>query len=144
MAPQLIWVGLAGLELEVRVPLPLPAFAAVNATPTLTVKLLVLVAVPPGVATLSGPVVAPAGTVAWIAVAEVTVKAALTPLNVTAVAPVKFVPMIVTLYPSGPYVGEKLVIAGGWVTVKLLALAAEPVGPDTRIGPVVAPAGTVV
>ena len=63
MAPQLIWVGLAGLELEVRVPLPLPAFAAVNATPTLTVKLLVLVAVPPGVATLSGPVVAPAGTV---------------------------------------------------------------------------------
>ena len=64
MAPQLIWVGLAGLELEVRVPLPLPAFAAVNVTPSVTVKLLVLVAVPPGVTTLSGPVVAPAGTVA--------------------------------------------------------------------------------
>jgi hypothetical protein len=64
VAPQLIWLGLAGLELEVRVPLPLPAFAAVKVTLTVTVKLLELVAVPPGVVTLSGPVVAPAGTVA--------------------------------------------------------------------------------
>jgi len=64
VAPQLIWVGLAGLELEVRVPLPLPAFAAFNVTLTVTVKLLVLVAVPPRVATLSGPALAPAGTVA--------------------------------------------------------------------------------
>src|SRR5258708_11569900 len=54
-----------------------------------TVKLLALVAVPPGVVTLPGLVVAPAGTVAWIAVAEVTVKLAVLPLNVTAVAPVK-------------------------------------------------------
>src|SRR6202040_3918108 len=73
---------------------------------------LVLVAVPPGVVTLSGPVVAPAGTVAWIAVAELTVKVALTPLNATAVAPVKFVPLIVTLAPTGPLVGAKLVIVG--------------------------------
>jgi hypothetical protein len=46
-------------------------------------------------------------------VAEVTVKlAALTPLNATAVAPVKFVPLIVTLVPTGPLVGVKSVIAG--------------------------------
>ena len=76
------------------------------------VNALTLVAVPPGVVTLSGPVVAPAGTVTWIVVAEVTVKLALTPLNVTAVAPVKFVPLSVTLVPTGPLVGAKLVIVG--------------------------------
>src|SRR6185295_7119745 len=71
-----------------------------------TVKLVALVAVPPGVVTLSGPVVAAAGTVVCIAVSAVTEKAeALTPLNVTAVAPVKFVPLIVTLVPTGPLAG---------------------------------------
>src|SRR3989442_6278702 len=60
------------------------------------VKLLALVAVPPSVATVMDPVVAPAGTVARTVVAESTVKVALTPLNVTAVAPAKFVPVIVT------------------------------------------------
>jgi len=39
-------------------------------------------------------------------------KLALTPLNITAVAPVKFVPLIVTLVPTGPLVGEKPVIVG--------------------------------
>jgi len=77
-----------------------------------TVNVPVLVAVPPDVVTLSGPVVAPAGTVAWIAVADVTVKAALTPLNVTAVAPVKFVPLMVTLLPTGPLLDAKLAIVG--------------------------------
>ena len=139
----MIWVGLAGLELEVRVPLPLPAFAAVNVTPTLTVKLLVLVAVPPGVATLSGPVVAPAGTVAWIAVADVTVKLALTPLNVTAVTPAKFVPLMVTLLPTSPLVGVKLVMVGGFTTVNAPVLVAVPPGVVTLSVPVVAPAGTV-
>jgi hypothetical protein len=71
-----------------------------------------LVADPPGVVTLSGPVVAAAGTVAWIAVAELRVKLALTPLNRTAVAPVKFVPLMVTLAPAEPLAGVKLVIAG--------------------------------
>ena len=106
---------------------------------------LVLVAVPPGVVTLSGPVVAPAGTVASIAAAEVTVKLALTPLNVTAVAPVKFVPLIVTLVPTGPLVGVKLVIVGGALatTVKLFVLVAVPPGVVTLNGPVVAPAGAV-
>ena len=70
-------------------------------------------------------------------------KAALTPLKVTAVAPVKFVPLMVTLVPSGPVVGEKLVIEGALTTVKLFALVAVPPGVVTLTGPVVAPAGTV-
>ena len=108
-----------------------------------TVKLLLLVAVPSGVVTLRGPVVAPAGTVAEICVDELTVKVALVPLNLTDVAPVKFVPLIVTLVPTGPLVGEKLVMVGGLVTVKLLLLVAVPSGVVTLTGPVVAPAGTV-
>ena len=51
--------------------------------------------------------------------AELTVKLALTPvppLKRTVVAPVKFVPLIVTLVPVGPLAGVKLVIVGGLVT----------------------------
>jgi len=71
------------------------------------------------------------------------VNVALTPLNVTAVAPVKFVPLIVTLVPTAPLVGVKPVIVGGFTTVKLVALVAVPPGVVTLRGPVVAPAGTV-
>src|SRR2546426_12754938 len=119
----------------------MPAFVTVKVT--FTVKLVVLVVVPPGVVTRSGPVVAPVGTVARIAVSEVTVKLALTPLNVTAVAPVKFVPLSVTLLPTGPLVGVKLVSVGAGITVKLVVLVAVPPGVVTRSDPVVAPAGTV-
>ena len=58
-------------------------------------------------------------------------------------APVKFVPVIVTLVPTGPLVGAKLAMVGGFVTVKLLLLVAVPAGVVTLTGPVVAPAGTV-
>jgi hypothetical protein len=91
-----------------------------------TVKLLALVAVPPEVVTLIGPVVDPVGTVAEIAVAELTVKVALVPLNRTAVAPVKFVPLIVTLVPTGPLVGVKLVIVGGGVPVEFDTVTVTP------------------
>ena len=47
---------------EVTLPLPVPASVTVKVT--CTVKLLALVAMPPGVVTLSGPDVAPVGTVA--------------------------------------------------------------------------------
>ena len=71
-------------------------------------------------------------------------KVALVPLKVTAVAPVKFVPLIVTGLPTGSLVGVKLVTVGALtVTVKLGALVAVPPGVVTPIGPVVAPAGTV-
>src|SRR3989442_952849 len=109
----------------------------------MTVKLLALIAVPPDVVTLIGPVVAPLGRVVAIEVDEFTVKLAATPLMVTDVTPVKFVPAIVTLVPTGPLVGEKLVIVGGGMTVKLLARVAVPADVVTLIGPVVAPPGTV-
>ena len=70
-------------------------------------------------------------------------KLALTVLNVTAVAPLKFVPLIVTLVPTGPLVGVKLVMVGAGITVKLFVLLAVPPGVVTLSGPVVAPAGTV-
>ena len=75
--------------------------------------------------------------------AEVTEKPAAVPLNLTAVAPVKFVPLIVTLAPTAPLAGVKLVIVGGLTTVKLLALVAVPADVVTLSEPVVAPAGTV-
>ena len=91
-----------------------------------------------------GPVVAPAGTVAAISWGETSVNTAFTPLNRTAVAPVKLVPLIVTLVPTGPLAGAKLVIVGALaLTVKLVELVAVPPGVVTLTGPVVAPAGTV-
>ena len=71
-------------------------------------------------------------------------KPAAVPLNRTADAPVKLVPLMVTLVPTGPLAGAKLAIVGALtVTVKLLALVAVPPGVVTLSGPVVAPAGTV-
>ena len=80
----------------------------------MTVNDAVLVPVPAGVVTATGPVVAPAGTVAVIWVSEVTVNVAVVPLNFTAVAPVKPLPVMVTGVPDGPEVGvnEKTTGAG--------------------------------
>jgi hypothetical protein len=70
-----------------------------------------------------------------------------TPLKRTAVAPVKFVPLIWTEVPTGPLVGLNDVIVGAPVpvpvTVKFVELVAVPSGLVTAIGPVVAPDGTV-
>jgi hypothetical protein len=118
----------------------------VGAPVVVTVKVFELVAVPLGVVTEIGPVVAPEGTVALIRVAFCTVKVvAETPLKRTAVAPVKFVPLIRTDVPTGPLVGLNDVIVGApvVVTVKFVELVAVPSGLVTAIGPVVAPAGTV-
>ena len=65
-------------------------------------------------------------------------------MNRTAVAPVKLAPVMVTLLPTSPLVGEKLVMVGGLaVTVKALPLVAVPLGVVTLRSPVVAPLGTV-
>ena len=70
------------------------------------------VAVPPGVVTLTLPEV-PAATTAVMLVAETTLNdVAAVPPKLTAVAPVKFVPVIVTVAPTAPEVGVKLVIVG--------------------------------
>ena len=76
---------------------------------------------------------------------DVTVKVvALVPLKRTAVTPMKLVPLMVTLAPTGPLVGAKLAIVGALAdTGKLLALVAVPPDVVTLNGPVVAPAGTV-
>jgi hypothetical protein len=106
--------------------------------------LFALVAVPDGVTTLIFPVVAPAGTTAPIRVDDLTVKLALTPLNLTEVAPVKFVPLIFTVLPTEPLAGVKLVIVGGPIAVGVrvgVAVGATAVG--VRVGVGVAVGGVV-
>jgi hypothetical protein len=66
------------------------------------VKLLLLVSLPFGVVTTTGPVVAPEGTVAVISVLDTKVNAAAAPLNVTLDAPVIFVPRIITDDAAAP------------------------------------------
>ncbi len=104
-----------------------------------------LVAVPPDVVTAIVPVTAPVGTVAVTLVDETTLNVvAVVPSNLTAVAPVKFVPVIVTDVPTGPEVGENDVIVGAAaVTVNVPELVADPPGVVTVILPVVAPVGTM-
>src|ERR1700679_2579153 len=71
-----------------------------------TVKFVLLVPVPPGVVTPIGPVFAPDGTSAFISESVITSKlVAATPPNVTFVAPVKVLPLIVTSVPTGPLGG---------------------------------------
>jgi hypothetical protein len=59
-----------------------------------TRKLTLLVSVPLGVTTWTGPVVAPTGTVVLIAVCDSTVKVADVPLKVTLVVPARLVPKL--------------------------------------------------
>jgi hypothetical protein len=90
-------------------------------------------------------VVAPAGTGTAMLVALHVVTVAVVPLNFTVLVPCvapKFVPPTVTDVPTGPDVGDRLVIFGAATTVKLLPLLATPPTVTTTL-PVVAPAGTV-
>ena len=67
-------------------------------------------------------------------------------MSFTAVAPLRFVPVIVTAVPAGPLDGAKLVIVGEEtvaVTVKFDDEVAFPTEVVTEIFPVVAPLGTV-
>jgi len=108
-----------------------------------TVKLEALVPVPAGVVTEIGPEVAFVGTCVVIEAEETTVNdETLTPLNFTAVAPLKFKPVIVTEAPTAPLVGLKDVTLGATVNVPLLVPVPDAV--VTLILPVVAPDGTDV
>ena len=108
-----------------------------------TVKLATLVAVPSSVLTVMRPVLAPKGTVVVTVPESLTVNVVPVPLNLTSVAPVKFVPVIVTPVPAAPIIGAKEVMAG--VTVKRVVVnTGQLLGVVTVMGPVVAPAGTVV
>jgi hypothetical protein len=125
---------------------PLPGLKPlISGRVPVTVKLPELVAVPFGVVTLTGPLVAVLGTWALIWPSEVTVKLAERPLNLTLVAPVKLWPMICTVVPAVPLDGVKPSSVGAAdVTVKLPELVAVPFGVTTVIGPLVAPEGTCV
>lgn len=90
-----------------------------------TVKLVLLVAVPFGVVTEMVPVVAPAGTVNTMVVELVTLKITGVPLSITEVAPVKLVPVIVTVVPIGPLAGLKEVMVGN-AGVAQLNVADQP------------------
>ena len=80
----------------------------------LTVNTAELAPVPTGVVTLILPEVAPAGTVAVIRAGDTTVKpAAAEVLNLTVVAPFRFVPVMVTTVPARPLEGAIPVIVGG-------------------------------
>lgn len=126
-----IWVGESTVKVA-GVPLKLRLVAPVKLSPTIvtgvptepllglkllmvgaTVKLSRLDAVPPGVVTEIGPVVAPLGTVATTWVLEARVNVADRPLNRTAVVPIRLVPVKSTLVPTVPPVGLKPVIVGG-------------------------------
>src|SRR5882757_7730270 len=84
---------------------PLPGLSAeMVGGGALMVKLVAERALPAGAVTEILPVVVPLPTVAVIWVALLTVKlAAATELNLTAVAPVKLVPVIVTVVPAPPF-----------------------------------------
>src|SRR5881275_3073418 len=79
-----------------------------NVTP----KLDELVAVPAGVVTLIGPLVAPFGTVGLIWLALAIVKLDDLPLNVALLAPQRLLPLTVTAVPVRPDVGVKLEMVG--------------------------------
>jgi hypothetical protein len=110
-----------------------------------TVKLEPLVAVTPEVVTEIGPVEAPTGTITVSVVEVAPVTVAAVPLNSTTLLDgvvLKLVPVIVTVAPTAPLVGEKLVIVGGASTSKLDALVTVTPLDITLIGPSEADAGT--
>ena len=77
-----------------------------------TMKLLLVVAVPSGVVTVTGPDVAPAGTVTLTFVAVSLMIVASVPANSTSLASARLVPVIVTVLPTFPESGENRVIVG--------------------------------
>jgi hypothetical protein len=96
------------------------------------------------VVTVIGPVVALAGTVTTILVAVELLTMARVPLNLTTGEAPKLVPNTVTVAPTAPLIGLKLVIVGEGSTIKLVVLSRVRPLTVTEIGPLVAPAGTVV
>ena len=105
---------------------PLVGLKLVMTGPMVTVKFVVLVAVPPWVVTLIGPVVVPEVTMAVRLVTEAEVTVAVTPLNLTSfllASGSKLVPVIVTAVPGRPLLGVKLVIVGAATVVNWLAKA---------------------
>jgi hypothetical protein len=120
----------------------------VGAGTGVTVKFVALVRSPAAVYTWIGPVVAPVGTTAVTDVALVVVGVTRPDvLKRTAVGAVVKVPLIVTVEPTKPLVGEKVGTPGHVVSavVEYVKAAESPVAlvTTTLFPPVPAPAGTV-
>src|SRR5437879_3956673 len=122
-----------------------------------TVKFVELVAVPPAVVTVIGPVVAPAGTFVVICVSVIESMFAAMPLKLTTVFVAsgsairrvcadgefcgacvpgsKLSPVIITVVPTAPFVGKKLRMCGsGSPTVILIcASTVQPLASVTVI-----------
>jgi len=101
-----------------------------------TVNGLPLRATPPSVVTLmvAPPVAVALAMVALIEVSEFTVKVlAAVAWKLTAVAPVRPEPVIVTTVPTGPLPGVKETMSGGGSTLNWPLLAALPLGVVTLI-----------
>lgn len=101
-----------------------------------------LVTVPPVVVTVMVPVFAAAGTVAVTWVSELMTNVAAAPPIVTLVVFKRLTPVIFTVAATGAAVGAKVVSCG--VTRNFVLLVRVPADVVTVMGPVVAPAGTVV
>ncbi len=78
----------------------------------MTLKAVALVAVPTGVVTVTRPLDPPLGTSATICFAVSEMMPAGIPLKVTLVAPSRCLPVMETVVPSGPELGEKLLMSG--------------------------------
>jgi hypothetical protein len=137
-------VKLAPVIVTVAPTAPLVGVKLLTDGQAVTVKLCVCTSVQPVLLMVIGPVTAPAGTVVVICVLLLMVKLAVTLLlKRTAVTPVKLLPVMMTLLPVAPLVGERELTVGQAVTVKLcVCTSAQPVLLMVR-GPVTAPAGTV-
>jgi hypothetical protein len=127
------------------VPIDPPAGEKFDITGGKTVKSIEEVAVAPFVVTEIFPVDAPVGTatVREVVVAADTTAAVL-PNFTTLFVTLKFWPVIITVVPIGPLVGEKLDITGGlrFEIVKSVEEVAVTPPVVTEIFPVVAPVGT--
>jgi hypothetical protein len=61
-----------------------------------------------GVTTVTIPLVASVGTTVLISLLETTLKGAALPPNLTEVAPLRFVPRMITVVPEAPAIGTVL------------------------------------
>lgn len=111
----------------------------------MTVNALPVLATPPAAVTTTFPVVAPAGTVAVMLLADQLLIVAVVPLNFTLPLPwvdPKFEPAMTIAEPTAPLLGVRLLMLAAAVTVKLTPLLATPLTVTVTL-PVTAPVGTV-
>src|SRR5947209_4664778 len=120
----------AGVPLNVTVVPAGPSCGLKSVTKTTAKRRLFVAVPPPPTATCIGPATAPLGTATVISVGETIVGApASTPPKVTSLAPAKPVPLMSTMVPTRPPIGENVLSVG--VTPKEPELVYRPPGAVT-------------